>query len=475
MKILFAGAEALPYIKVGGLGDVLGALPKALADKNIDARVVLPLYSKIPNSFKENFILVKSLSTPLGWRTVSFSILESNFNGIKYYFIDCEQYFNRENIYGEYDDAERFAFFSKAVLEIFPHIDFYPDVIHSNDWHTGLIPIYLNAFYRKNKGYENIKTVFSIHNIEFQGKYDPLILNNVLGLNTEQLSLLMYDNCINILKGAIESSNIVTTVSVTYSKEILSEYFSFGLNHILKAREYKLFGIVNGIDTDLFNPKTDKYIKYNYDLDTLRLKSLNKKHLQKELGLLEDVNIPLIGMVTRLTPQKGLDLIREVMPQIMDLNIQLVVLGTGFPEYEDFVRQWEHNVNDKLRGIIAFSAQTASKIYAGSDLFLMPSKSEPCGLAQMISMRYGSIPIVHTVGGLKDTVLPYDKQTKEGNGITFNSYNAEDMLDAIKRAIELYNDKPNFRKLRKNALNTDFSWDSSSEKYIDLYTNLIND
>jgi starch synthase len=473
MKVLFAGAEASPYIKVGGLGDVLGALPMQLIKKGIDARVVLPLYSKIPVAIRENIKFVKNISTTLGWRNISFNIFESEYNTIKYYFIDCEQYFKRQNVYGEFDDAERFAFFSKAVLEILPHIDFYPDILHANDWHTAMIPVYLNIFYRNIKGYEAIKTVLSIHNIEFQGKYDPYILGDVFGLKEEDSSILMYDGCLNVLKAGIESSDRVTTVSETYSKEILTEYFSFGLDKILIAREYKLCGIVNGIDTDLFNPKTDKKIACNYDLSTLRFKSINKKSLQKSLGLTEDLKIPIISMVTRLTPQKGLDLIREVMPDIMELDIQFVILGTGFREYEEFTRQWEHTAENKFRGIIAFSSEMASKIYAGSDLFLMPSKSEPCGLAQMISMRYGTIPIVHTVGGLRDTVLPFNSGDKTGNGITFNSYNALDMLDAIKRALSIYNDKESFRQARKNAMNTDFSWDVSADKYIELYNSII--
>lgn len=472
MKVLFAGAEASPYIKVGGLGDVLGALPISLIKKGIDARVVLPLYSKIPNSLRENIKFVKSISTTLGWRNISFNIFESELNGIKYYLIDCEQYFKRPNVYGEYDDAERFAFFSKAILEILPHIDFYPDVLHANDWHTAMIPVYLNAFYRNIEGYGAIKTVLTIHNIEFQGKYDPFILGDVFGLKEEDASILMYDGCLNILKAGIESSDRVTTVSETYSKEILTDYFSFGLNKILQEREYKLSGIVNGIDIDLFNPKTDKYISCNYDMSTLRFKSIDKKSLQKSLGLAEDAKIPIISMVTRLTPQKGLDLVREVMPEIMELDIQFVILGTGHREYEEFTRQWEHNAENKFRGIIAFSTEIASRVYAGSDLFLMPSKSEPCGLAQMISMRYGTIPIVHTVGGLKDTVTPFNSEDKTGNGITFNSYNAHDMLDAIKRALSLYNDKESYKQIRKNAMNTDFSWDVSADKYIDLYNGI---
>jgi len=472
MKVLFAAAEASPYIKVGGLGDVMGGLPKALVKKGIDARVVLPLYSQISEEFKKSLTFLKSISVPLGWRNCHAGIFVGIQDGVYYYLIDNEMFFNRQRVYGEYDDAERFAFFSKAVLEILPYIEFKPDILHVNDWHTALIPVYLNAFYRSLDDYKKIKTVLSIHNIEFQGKYDPLILGDIFGLDITQKNILMYDNCINVLKGGIESSNFITTVSETYASEILDPYFSFGLEGILKPRSYKLAGIVNGIDTDVFNPQTDTFLPYNFSVENTRNKSLNKKKLQKELGLKEDVTIPIIGMVTRLTPQKGMDLIKEVINDILSQDVQFILLGTGYAEYEDFIKYYEHNHNDKVRGIIAFSAEMASKIYAGADMFLMPSKSEPCGLAQMIAMRYGTIPIVHTVGGLRDTVTPFLPETKEGNGITFQSYEGWDMLDAINRAVELYYNKDMWRILKKNAMQTDFSWDNSADKYIKLYNEI---
>jgi starch synthase len=469
MKVLFIAAEATPYIKVGGLGDVMGGLPKALIKLGVDARVVIPLYSQIKESLRADLKFVKALGVPLGWRICHCGIFEGEINGVKYYFIDNEQYFKRDNVYGEFDDAERFAFFSKAALEIFPHIDFYPDVINANDWHTALVPLYLNAFYRNIKFYKEIKTVLSIHNIEFQGQYDPLILGHVLGLDVTYRSILMYNGCLNILKAGIESANVVTTVSKNYANEILDPYFSHGLHNILQPRQYKLKGIVNGIDTDLFDPKTDSLIPYNYDYQTIRFKTSNKKAFQKEMGLEVSATIPIIGMVTRLTPQKGLDLIKEVMPQIVEMDMQLIVLGTGFSEYEEMMKYWEDACGSKVRGIIKFSNELASNIYAASDLFLMPSKSEPCGLAQMIAMRYGTIPIVHTVGGLKETVMPYDPATKVGNGITFQSYEALDMLDAIKRGLDLYQDKNSWRNIRKNAMSTDFCWNISAKEYMEVY------
>lgn len=472
MKVLYAAAEAAPFIKVGGLGDVMGGLPKELCKEGIDARVVIPMYSQINEEMRKKAEFVTSISVPLGWRMSYCGIFKAEIDGVTYYLIDNEQYFKRAGVYGEFDDAERFSFFSKAVLEILPHIGFFPDIINANDWHTALVPLYLNAFYRNINEYRNIKTVLSIHNIEFQGQYDPLILGHVLGLDVTYRSIFMYDGCLNILKAGIESANIVTTVSKNYAQEILDPYFSCGLHNILEPRKYKLRGIVNGIDTETFNPKTDPNIYHNYDYSSIRFKTNNKKEFQKDMALEVDSKKPLIGMVTRLTSQKGMDLIGEVMRELVKLDMQFVVLGTGYPEYEGMMRYWENECHDKVRGIIKFSSELASKIYAASDLFLMPSKSEPCGLAQMIAMRYGTVPIVHAVGGLGETVHPYNPEIKEGNGITFQSYNAWDMFDAIKRGLALYGDKENWKILRRNAMHTDFSWAVSAKEYIEIYKNL---
>lgn len=473
MKILYVAAEATPYVKVGGLADVMGGLPKELCAIGEDARVVIPLYSQIKEELKNEMTFITSIGVPLGWRMSYCGIFTAQKNGVTYYFVDNEQYFKRNGIYGEFDDAERFAFFSKAVLEILNHVEFYPDIINANDWHTALVPLYLNAFYRNIPAYANIKTVLSIHNIEFQGKYDPLILGHVLGLDVTYRDIFMYDGCLNILKAGIESANIVTTVSKNYAQEILDPYFSHGLHNILEPRKYKLCGIVNGIDTDAFNPKTDENVYHKYDYKSIRFKTNNKTELQKEMALEVDAKKPLIGMVTRLTDQKGMDLIRDVMHEIVKLDVQLVVLGTGYPEYENMMRYWENTCHDKVRGIIKFSNAYASKIYASADLFLMPSKSEPCGLAQMIAMRYGTVPIVHTVGGLGETVKAFNPQTGEGNGVTFQSYNAWDMLDAINRALSLYHNKDLWRTLRKNAMNTDFSWSVSAKEYQKIYEDLL--
>lgn len=473
MKVLFAAAEASPFIKVGGLGDVMGGLPKELVRKGVDARVIIPLYSAIKQEMRNQIKYVTNCCVNNSWRSSYCGIFTAEYEGITYYFIDNEQYFKRDTVYGSYDDGEIFAFFSRAVLEVLPVIDFFPDIINANDWHTAMVPVYLNAFYRGRDEYRNIKTVLSIHNIEFQGKYDPYILGGLFGLDVSMKSLMMYDGDVNVLKGGIESADIVSTVSRNYANEILYPEHSFGLHNILNPRRSKIRGIINGIDTSVFDPQTDKNIKTNYSLSTLRNKVHNKTALQKSMALDTNADVPVIGMVTRLTKQKGFDLFYDVVNQISDLPMQLVVLGTGAEEYENLMRGWEHSRHDKVRGIIKFSSEIASQIYAGADMFLMPSKSEPCGLSQMIAMRYGTIPIVHTVGGLVDTVQPYNPSTKEGTGITFQSYNSYDMLDAIKRAIDLYYDKPNWRQVRKNAMSRDFSWNYPADEYIAMYNELV--
>lgn len=473
MKILFAASEAAPFVKVGGLGDVMGGLPKELNQKGIDARVILPLYSAIKPEMRNKLEYITNINVSNSWRNNYCGIFKCEVDGVIYYFIDNEQYFHREKVYGAYDDGEIFAFFSRAVLEVLPIIDFIPDIINANDWHTAMIPVYLNAYYRLRDEYKNIKTVLSIHNIEFQGKFDPYILGQLFGLDLCHKSVLMYDGDINILKAGIESADLVSTVSNNYAEEILREEHSFGLHHILNARRDKLRGIINGIDTNVFNPDNDEFIKTKYNYSKIRNKRYNKLDLQKSMALSTDEDVPVIAMVTRLTKQKGLDLFYPVMDEIANLPMQLLILGTGAEEYENMLRGWEHRRHDKIRSIIKFSASMASKLYAGADLFLMPSKSEPCGLSQLIAMRYGTIPIVHTVGGLKDTVEPYNPITKEGCGITFQSYNSYDMLDAIKRGIELYYDKENFKTVRKNAMAKDVSWNYPAEQYIKMYKELV--
>ena len=472
MKVCFIAAEAAPFVKVGGLGDVIGSLPKALRQLGVDARVVLPLYSSID---RERFGLkYKAYQfVDLGWRHSYCGIFETEVDGVPCYFIDNEQYFNRDSIYGQIDDGERFAFFSKAALEILPALDFKPDVVNVNDWHTALSVIYLDVLKsREAEFYKDMKSVLSIHNIEFQGRFNPYEMGNLFGLENKYFDALIYNGDLNLLKGAIQLADRINTVSETYAREILDPYFSYGLDKILTVEQGKLRGIINGIDVDKFNPKTDPMIPVNYDLNTFEDKVQNKLAFQKEMALEVNADIPLIGMVTRLTHQKGIDLILQASEEILKTGAQLVILGTGDAHYESALRSLEHYRHDRVRSILLFSNEMSAKIYAASDLFLMPSKTEPCGLSQLISMRYGTVPVVHRVGGLRDTVIPFTGV--EGNGFTFESFHAGDMMDAIYRAVTCFYQSPDeWKQIIKNNLQKDVSWEQSAKKYLDLYHEVV--
>ena len=472
MKVCFIAAEAAPFVKVGGLGDVIGSLPKALRELGVDARVILPLYSSID---RERFGLkYKAYQfVDLGWRHSYCGIFETEVDGVPCYFVDNEQYFNRDSIYGQADDGERFAFFSKAALEILPALDFKPDVVNVNDWHTALSVIYLDVLKsREAEFYKDMKSVLSIHNIEFQGQFNPYEMGNLFGLENKYFDALIYNGDVNLLKGAIQLADRVNTVSETYAREILDPYFSYGLDKILTVEQGKLRGILNGIDVDKFNPKTDPMIPVNYDLKTFEDKVQNKLAFQKEMDLEVNADIPLIGMVTRLTHQKGIDLILQASEEILKTGAQLVILGTGDAHYESALRSLEHYRHDRVRSILLFSNEMSAKIYAASDLFLMPSKTEPCGLSQLISMRYGTVPVVHRVGGLRDTVIPFTGV--EGNGFTFESFQAGDMMDAIYRAVTCFYQSPDeWKQIIKNNLQKDVSWEQSAKKYLDLYHEVV--
>ena len=472
MKVCFIAAEAAPFVKVGGLGDVIGSLPKALRELGVDARVILPLYSSIN---RERFGLkYKAYQfVDLGWRHSYCGIFETEVDGVPCYFVDNEQYFNRDSIYGQIDDGERFAFFSKAALEILPALDFKPDVVNVNDWHTALSVIYLDVLKsREAEFYKDMKSVLSIHNIEFQGRFNPYEMGNLFGLENKYFDALIYNGDVNLLKGAIQLADRVNTVSETYAREILDPYFSYGLDKILTVEQGKLRGILNGIDVDKFNPKTDPMIPVNYDLKTFEDKVQNKLAFQKEMDLEVNADIPLIGMVTRLTHQKGIDLILQASEEILKTGAQLVILGTGDAHYESALRSLEHYRHDRVRSILLFSNEMSAKIYAASDLFLMPSKTEPCGLSQLISMRYGTVPVVHRVGGLRDTVIPFTGV--EGNGFTFESFQAGDMMDAIYRAMTCFYQSPDeWKQIIKNNLQKDVSWEQSAKKYLDLYHEVV--
>lgn len=467
MKVLYATSEALPFIASGGLGDVAGSLPHALRKRLIGCRVVLPMYDTIKQELKDTMKFITHISVPVAWRRQYCGIFEAKYNGVIYYLIDNQYYFKRDTIYGHYDDEERFAFFSRAVLEIIPYIDFKPDIIHCNDWQTALTPVYYSAMYANSPGYENIKTIFTIHNIQYQGVYGKELLEDVLGIPADKASLLEYDGCINFMKGAIECADKVTTVSPSYADEILDPWYSHGLDSILNERRYKLRGILNGIDTVGYDPATDKCIKANFSADDISGKKIDKEELQKEMGLPVKPGVPVIGMVTRLVSHKGLDLVKGILDELLATSeMQLVVLGSGDYEYESYFRWIAEKYPDKVGLRIGFVPELARKIYAGADMFLMPSKSEPCGLSQMVALRYGTVPIVRETGGLRDSIT--DCGDGKGNGFTFKSYNAHDMLDAIRRALTLYYNG-DWNELVLRALNCDFSWGRSANAYIRLY------
>lgn len=474
MKVLYCTSEALPFVASGGLGDVSGSLPKALRRRLVGCRVVMPLYDEISQELKDSMHFVTSFSVPVSWRRQYCGIFEARHDGVIYYFIDNQYYFKRKGIYGHFDDAERFAFFSRAILEMLPYIDFKPDIIHANDWQTALVPVYYSVFYSNYDWYKGIKTLFTIHNIQYQGKYGLETMDEILGLPDYGKNIVEYDRCINFLKGAIESANRVSTVSPTYANEIMHPWFSHGLDGILRDRSWKLCGILNGIDTEIYNPETDKEIYKNYSSDTLEDKAENKRLLQERLGLEQNPNVPLIGMVSRLVAHKGLDLVRETLERLLnEENIQFVILGSGDWEYESFFRYMQDKYKNKFVPCYGFIPELSHKIYAGADMFLMPSKSEPCGLSQMIALRYGTIPIVRETGGLFDSIK--DSGDGNGNGFTFKTYNSGDMLGAIKRAIAGYwaEDGKGWKTLIERAMNCDNSWRKSAGEYIKLYKDMI--
>ena len=471
MKVLYVSSEAYPFAMSGGLADVAGALPKALRKRFVGCRIIMPLYSSISEEMCKKMKFIGSITVPVSWRRQYCGIFEASENGVTYYFIDNQYYFKRDGLYGHYDDAERFAFFSRAVLEALPYLDFKPEIIHCNDWQTALVPIYLNAFYRENPLYSNIKTVFTIHNIQYQGKYGYELFGDVLGLPEEYQSILQYDDCINFMKGAIQCADKVTTVSPTYAKEILDPYYSHGLDGILKQFTYKLTGIVNGIDVEVYNPETDPLIYKNYTAETIKDKATNKKCLQEEMGLPVRKDVPIIGIVTRLVKHKGIDLVKCVFEELLKADIQFVILGSGDWEFETFFHDMSKKYPEKVGLKLGFKPQLAHRIYAGADIFLMPSQSEPCGLAQMVALRYGTIPIVRKTGGLNDTIS--DSGDGEGNGFTFESYNAHDMENTVWRALAGYSDKKGWKTLSVRAMNCDNSWKTSANRYIGLYKDMI--
>jgi starch synthase len=473
-KILMVSAEAVPFAKTGGLADVAGSLPSVLNSMGCDVRIIMPQYKNIPDHLKDKIRHIKFIFIPVGWRNQYCGINEAEYNGIKFYFIDNEYYFGRDGLYGYYDDAERFAFFSRAVLDSLEQIDFEPDVIHCHDWQTGMIPVLLENQYKSREKFSNVKTVFTIHNLQYQGVFPSSMLTELFGLGTELFTndkLEFYGN-INYMKGGLVYSNKLSTVSPSYAMEIQNSFYGEGLEGLLRARNHELWGIINGIDYKDYNPEADKYIFETYNLKDTRGKKYNKAKLQETLGLEVREDVPVIGLISRLVSQKGLDLIECVFDSIKDMDVQFVILGTGDRKYEELFKNAAVSNPRRISANIKFDNMLAHRIYAGSDMFLMPSLFEPCGLGQLISLRYGTIPIVRETGGLKDTVKSYNEFTNEGNGFSFANYNAHDMLYAIKMAVSCYYKKDVWDGLVTRAMGCDFSWNSSASKYLELYNSL---
>lgn len=468
-------SEAAPFAKTGGLGDVLGALPQALAKLGNDVRVVLPKYGCIPEEYKSEMEFLFFIYVPLGWRRKYCGVFQLKKDGVTYYFLDNEYYFGDVYLY-KWNDLERFAFYDKACLEILPKLDFKPDVIHAHDWQAGMVPVLLNAYYVRDVFYQGIKTMFTIHNLRYQGIYSIDIVSDFFSLGPQFFTedKLEFHGCANLLKGGIVYSDYVTTVSPTYAEEIKTPLGGEKLEGLLSARSNSLFGIINGLDYSVYNPKTDKSIYENYDVKTVKTKKkINKIKLQEQLGLPIDGEKAMIGIVSRLVDQKGFDIIAAAMGELMSMDIQIVVVGTGDAKYEEMFRQTAWYNPTKMSANIMFSNDLAHKVYAASDLFLMPSMFEPCGLSQLIAFAYGTIPIVRETGGLKDTVKPYNKFTGEGNGFSFYPYNANDMAYTIRMALGYFADKKVWDKLVTNAMKLDFSWKNSAQEYNNLYKNLI--
>jgi starch synthase len=472
MNVLFVASESVPFIKTGGLADVIGSLPKELNKHGVQARVILPKYSDIPAEWKKKMKPKATCTVWVGWRRQYCGIEEAIVDGVHYYFVDNEYYFNRNGLYGHYDDGERFAYFCRAVLEALPLLDFDPDILHCHDWHTGMVSVMLKAHYGHIPYYQRIRTVFTIHNLKYQGVFPYSILNDLLGLGDSWFTSdkLEFYGGVSFMKGALVYSDLLTTVSKTYAQEIQTSYFGEQLDGLLRARGHSLTGIVNGIDYDLYNPETDPHLVNNYR-DPAGKKP-NKAALQAQLGLPVQPDVPIISIVSRLVEQKGLDLIAHVLEQMFSLDVQFVVLGTGDFAYENLFRNMMHHHPDQVSAHILFNEELARRIYAGSDLFLMPSQFEPCGIGQLISLRYGTVPIVRETGGLKDTVQPYNKYTGEGNGFSFANYNAHEMLAAVERAVDLYHHKPLWNTLTNNARLKDYSWNESARRYTQLYQTL---
>ncbi|MGI6752658.1 MAG: glycogen synthase GlgA [Anaerovoracaceae bacterium] len=473
MKVLFVSSEASPFAKSGGLGDVIGSLPIELVKQDAEAAVILPLYRAIKEVYQSELEFINSFDVPLAWRHQYCGLFKMKHRGVIHYFIDNEQYFLRDDLYGYFDDGERFAFFSRAVLESLKHMDFEPRILHCNDWQTGLVPVFLKTLYREDPAYSHLSTVFTIHNIEYQGRFGPEMMDDIIGIPLMDRGIVEMDGDINYMKGAIVTCDKLTTVSPTYEEELSYPYYGLNLFDIIRQNNYKMKGILNGIDMERYNPSKDKNLAANYSVRKMEGKATNKTALREQLGLYDEPDVPIIAMVGRLVEHKGVALVSRVLDEMMTQPMQFVLLGTGDRKYETFFLEKAKSYPGRMVAVTNFYEELASRIYAGADMILMPSLSEPCGLVQLIALRYGTIPIVRETGGLKDTVHPFNPETCKGNGLTFASVNAHDMLYAVRRGQELYKDKELWNKLMKNALRSNYSWKKSVKEYKKIYAQLM--
>ncbi len=470
-RILFVGAEAVPFASTGGLGDVMASLPAALCRAGEDARVVLPLYRAVGEEYRSQMQKIAEFEVPLAWRRQYCGVYVLHRQGVTYYFIDNEYYFGREGLYGHFDDGERYAFFCMAALSMLPYVDFFPDVVHAHDWQGALAVIYLHTIFAHNEAYRGIRSVFTIHNIEYQGRFPADILGDVFALGEDVRGALDFGGGINLMKGAILYAGRVTTVSPRYAQEICTPAFGWGLDAILRENAYKLEGIVNGIDYKRYDPSKDREIARQFTARSISRKAENKMALQRELGLPAREDVPMLAVISRLAAHKGLDLIAGAAQSLLQEDVQLVVLGCGDPRLEDFFRTLERENPTRVRAYIGYDRALASRIYAACDIFLMPSASEPCGLSQMIASRYGALPVVHTVGGLFDTIKPYAQTESgiEGNGFCFSDYSAGALLESVNEALAVWRDVARREKLIARVMRTDFSWTRSAAVYHRLY------
>lgn len=481
LHVVFASAEGAPFSKSGGLGDVAGSLPHALAELGARVVVVLPYYKRTAEQFGSEMADLGSFYVSLGWRNEYCGLKHTKRADVDFIFVDNERYFNRDGFYSFFDDGERFAYFSKAITELLQHLpcylpDFHCDILHCNDWQTALAPVFLREFYQGVPGYESVKTVFSVHNVKFQGKFGSKVLSDVTGLAEIPAAKGQLSDGVdttNFMKGALLYSDQLATVSPTYAEELKTPFYGEGLDGIFRSRAHNLEGILNGIDIEDFDPATDPAISENFTKKNLRRKIKNKGALQKELGLEVNPTRPLVALVGRLTKQKGIELLQYGMERLLGRSIQIAVLGTGDKEFEDSLQYFAWKYAGSMSARIAFDLDLSKRMYAGADMFLMPSLFEPCGLAQMISMRYGTLPVVRETGGLKDSVQAYNKFTGEGDGFSFINFNGDEMVNCLLEASEVFwTDQKAWKKLQEQAMDKDFSWKQSAKKYIDMYLRL---